>query len=116
MKQLLNSWTTPSSNRCDATLTVDHAGDSIAIRFTWASPPSAEDRDFHYEALAEAIGLADGALSERKALHDACLDLWAEGKIAPIETLDDGQRRWRTTSDYAWPSAHQSDSEPPTSE
>src|SRR5712664_374543 len=93
----VKSWTSPSGNQCAATLTIDRGGDSIGIAFSWASPPSAEDRDFHYEVLSEALELVQARLSERKAFHDACLELWAEGKIVPMATVEHGERRWSTT-------------------
>jgi len=90
----LKNWVSPSGNRCDATLTVDGGGDRVAITFSWHTPPSAEDRDFHYEVLSEALALTDDALAHRRETHDVCLDLWAEGLIVPVETLATGERRW----------------------
>jgi hypothetical protein len=108
----LGSWTTPSRNQCSATLTVADGGDSVAIQFSWESPPSAADRDFYYEALREAVELAQDELDERKAIHDACLDLWAEGAIALVQILASGERLW-TAAPGGSPEPPQSGPPPP---
>jgi len=92
----LGNWTAPSGNRCDATLTVDRAGDSVGISFSWTSPPSPEDRDFHYEALTEAMEAAAKALLQRRVAFEACFDMWAAGIVVPAAEAEAAFRKSAT--------------------